>query len=151
MDFLGRFNSWLGGRKVDIDRRFELLREAVHGTMSQFYRARDRKTNTIVGLKILDVEKTAKFEQRFAKLNKPSEGEIAAALQHPDIVKTLEYGTTTRGQPFIVMEYFEGTVLGMLIHTSSELLDGNRLKLLRQAAQATAAVHQAGYIHRDIC
>jgi serine/threonine-protein kinase len=151
MNLLGRLNSWLGGRKVDIDRRFERLREAVHGTMSQFYRARDRKTNTIVGLKLLDVEKTAKFEQRFAKLNKPSEGEIAAALQHPAIVKTLEYGTTTRGQPFIVMEYFEGTVLSMLIHTGSELLDGNRLKLLRQAAEATAAVHQAGYIHRDIC
>ncbi|NIP86679.1 MAG: protein kinase [Planctomycetales bacterium] len=151
MGVLRQFTSWFSGRRVDLDQRFEVLREAIHGTMSQFYKARDRKTNAIVGLKVLDIEKTAKFEERFAKLNKPSEGEIATSLHHPAIAETWEYGTTTKGQPFLVMEFFEGTVLSTLIHTHSELLQGNRLSLLRQAAEATAAVHRAGYIHRDIC
>jgi serine/threonine-protein kinase len=151
MEIFRQFKSLLSGNKVDIDQRFELLREAIHGTMSRFYKARDRKTNAVVGLKVLDLEKTAKFEQRFARLNKPSEGEIAASLEHPAIIRTLQYGTTTSGEPFIEMEYFEGTVLNNLIHSGSQLLDGNRLNLLRQAAEATAAVHRAGYIHRDIC
>ena len=36
-----------------------------------------------MGLKILDIEKTAAFEARFKGLNKPSEGEIACQLKHP--------------------------------------------------------------------
>ena len=52
-----RIKSWVGGGRVDVSERFELLREAVHGTMSQFYLARDRQSGQIVGLKILDQEK----------------------------------------------------------------------------------------------
>jgi serine/threonine-protein kinase len=151
MNLLATFKSLLGGGKCDISSRFELLREAISGTMSEFYMARDRKTGKIVGLKILDPKKTADFEGRFKGLNKPSEGTIASSLDHPRIVKTLEYGATTKGQPYLVMEFVEGPGLNSLIIARSEVLIRNRLRLLRQAAEAVAAVHQAGYIHRDIC
>lgn len=145
------FKSILDGGKVDISRRYEILRDAVSGTMSDFHMARDRETDQIVGLKILDKDKTEQLEMRFRGLDKPSEGEIASSFDHPWIVRTLGYGMTTKGQQFLVMEFLDGPGLNSLIIGRSKLLDGNRLTLMRQAAEALQVVHEAGYIHRDIC
>ena len=145
------FKSILSGGKVDIASRYEIMREAVSGTMSDFHMARDRATNQIVGLKILDKEKTEFLEGRFRGLNKPSEGEIATAIQHPFIVVTHSYGMTTNGEQFIVMEFLDGPGLNSLLIGRSKLLDNHRLTLCRQAAEALEAVHNAGFIHRDIC
>jgi serine/threonine-protein kinase len=145
------FKSILEGGKVDIASRYEILREAVSGTMSNFHMARDRATGQIIGLKILDKAKTDALEARFKGLKKPTEGEIASAFQHPRIVTTYSYGVTTNDEQFLVMEFLDGPGLNSLIIGQSKLLDGNRLALARQAAEALEAVHNAGYIHRDIC
>jgi serine/threonine-protein kinase len=145
------FKSILDGGRVDIASRYEILREAVSGTMSNFHMARDRETDQIVGLKILDKAKTDALEARFKGLHKPTEGEIAASIQHSRIVTTHSYGVTTNDEQFIVMEYLDGPGLNSLIIGRSKLLSGNRLALTRQAAEALEAVHAAGYIHRDIC
>ncbi len=152
MGILGNLKSLLGGGRVDIRSRFEILREAISGTMSDFYMARDRKTGQIVGLKVLDAKKTADFEARFKGLNKPSEGEIAIQFDHPNIVKTLEHGLTTRGQQYLVMEFLDGQGMNsLLIGRNERVLAGNRVELIRQAAEAVRAVHAAGFIHRDVC
>jgi serine/threonine-protein kinase len=143
--------SFLEGGKVDIAKRYEILRAAVSGTMSNFHMARDRETNQIVGLKILDKKKTDELEARFKGLDKPTEGEIAVQFDHPRIVKTHSHGVTTNDEQFLVMEFLDGPGLNSLIIGRSPLLDGNRLTLARQAAEALEAVHNAGYIHRDIC
>jgi serine/threonine-protein kinase len=119
--------------------------------MSSFYMARDRQTDKIVGLKLLDPEKTSALEARFVGFNRPTEGEIAMKFRHPLIVQTLEHGVSTENQQFLVMEFLEGAGLNSLVLTKNPILNGNRLRLLRQAAEALAAVHAAGYIHRDIC
>jgi serine/threonine-protein kinase len=119
--------------------------------MSKFYVAKDRQTGEMVGLKILDPEKTAQLEARFKGLNKPCEGEIATRLQHPYIVRTLEYGLTTKGAQYLVMELLSGTGMNSLIVAKDPRLDGRRVKYLRQTAEALDAVHQAGFIHRDVC
>ena len=151
MGFREIFRAFLDGGKTDIFARYEILREAVSGTMSKFYKARDRSTDQVVGLKILDKEKTTSLESRFRGLDKPSEGEIAVSLHHPRIVETFGHGTTTRGEPYLVMEFLDGLGLNSLIIGRHAELDGNRLTLLRQAAEALAAVHAAGFIHRDVC
>ena len=149
---LGKFfKSMLEGGKVDVAGRYEILREAVSGTMSNFHMARDRTTQEIVGLKILDKAKTLALEARFRGLEKPTEGEIAASIDHPRVVKTFSHGTTTDDEQFIVMEFLDGPGLNSLIVARSPLLNGNRLTLMRQAAEALGAVHEAGFIHRDVC
>ncbi len=145
------FKSLLEGSKVDIARRYEILREAVSGTMSNFHMARDRETNEIVGLKILDKKKTMELEARFKGLDKPTEGEIASKFNHPRIVRTLSHGITTNDEQFLVMEYLDGPGLNSLIIGRSPLLAGRRLTLTRHAAEALEAVHNAGFIHRDVC
>ena len=137
--------------KLDVAKRFELDKHAFNGTMSQFRVAKDFTTGDTVGLKFLDIEKSKQFEDRFIGLKKPSEGEIAMSMSHKSIVKTLEVGTTTTNQPYILMEYINGPGLDTLINERSEELNGRRVHLIKQMANAIKAVHQAGYIHRDIC
>jgi serine/threonine protein kinase len=151
MGLTGFFKSLMEGGKVDIARRYEILREAVSGTMSDFFMARDRQTAQIVGLKILDKDKYDQLEMRFRGLDKPSEGEIGSLFNHPRIVNTLGYGVTTKGEQFIVMEFLDGPGLNSLIVGKSPLLNGNRLRLMQQAADALNTVHEAGFIHRDVC
>ena len=138
-------------RGVDIRRRFEILKESTAGTMSNFYKARDRETGEIVGVKVLDREKFEAFEARFKGAKKPTEGEIATTFDHPNIVKTFEYGTTTQSEPYLVMEFIDGPNFSSLVTTRDPMLEGLRVPLIRQIAQAIQAVHDAKFIHRDIC
>jgi serine/threonine-protein kinase len=149
--FLQKISGLFADRRIDVNERFELLREAISGTMSSFYLARDRKSGQTVGLKILDPEKCAAFEARFKALKKPSEGQIASQFKHPRIVETLEYGSTKDGRHYLVMEYVEGQGLHAILKNQNAFLDGKRLNLFRQMTEAIQAVHAAGYIHRDIC
>jgi serine/threonine-protein kinase len=121
--------------------------------MSNFFVAKDRHhDNRIVGVKLCDSDKVQFFESRFKGLNKPSEGEIAIQLNHSNIVETYEYGTSNRGQQFIVMEYIDGPGLHQLIAEKKEdLLAGKRLDLITQMAEALAYLHRKDFIHRDIC
>lgn len=151
MGLLDRLKSAFGLDRVDLKERFELLREGIAGTMSKFYVARDRKTGQIVGLKILDPKKIAFLEERFKGLNKPTEGEIAILFDHPYIVKTFEYGLTTDGRQYLVLEYLGGPGLNTVLATRAPFLEGNQLRYIRQAAEALEVVHKAGFIHRDVC
>lgn len=154
MGLLDKFKflkSYFESDKLDVSARFEFTRQAISGTMSKFRSARDIKTGKIVGLKILDSEKTAAFEERFKQLKKPSEGEIGLQIKHPRVVETYENGYTVSGQQYILMEFIEGLGLNALIQNREEALVGNRAELVRQMAEAIDAVHKAGFIHRDIC
>jgi serine/threonine-protein kinase len=72
-------------------------------------------------------------------------------MKHPHIVQTFEYGTTTKGLRFVIMEYLKGPGLHVLINNQDSLLDGKRLTIIRQMAEAIEYVHRAEYVHRDIC
>jgi serine/threonine-protein kinase len=49
------------------------------------------------------------------------------------------------------MEFLEGPNMNTALAAHDPCLEGHRVHLIRQAAEAVAAVHQAGFIHRDIC
>jgi serine/threonine-protein kinase len=150
--FLSKLQTSLfGQQKIDVSARFELLRDAISGTMSNFHLARDITTGKHVGLKLLDKDKTAAFEARFKGLNKPSEGEIAMQLKHPRIVETYEHGYTTTGAQYIMMEFVQGAGMNVLIPANDPILEGHRLILIKQMLEAIDALHKAGFIHRDIC
>lgn len=151
MGLFDKARSLFRPSRLNVRSRFELLREAVYGTMSEFYMAREKRTGKTVGLKILDVEKTAAFEARFPGLEKPTEGEIATGFEHPRIVTVFEHGLTTDGRQYLIMEYLEGPPLNTLISRRSEQLQGRLMPLIRQMAETLDVVHQAGFVHRDIC
>jgi serine/threonine protein kinase len=137
--------------KIDVRKRFELLNRTGQGSMSKVWRARDKSLGRTVCVKLLDKEKTHKFESRFLGLNKPLEGAICMALRHPNIVQTFEFGITTEGEYYLVMELIEGMGMNFLVETRSPKLEGNRIKFLTQMADAIEYMHKQGYLHRDIC
>ena len=151
MGLVDRVRSLFGETKLDISKRFELLREAVSGTMSKFYMARDRETGDVVGLKVCDLEKTNFFEGRFSGLKKPREGEIAIQFDHPRIVKTLEFGTTIKDEHYILMEFLDGPGLNAFIMQRSRQLEGKKHQLIKQMIEALIVVHEKKFIHRDVC
>ncbi|HTU19037.1 MAG TPA: serine/threonine-protein kinase [Gemmataceae bacterium] len=137
--------------KIDVRRRFDLLGRTGQGSMSKVWRARDKSLGRTVCLKLLDKEKTAKFELRFVGLNKPKEGAICTSLRHKNIVQTYEYGMTTEDEPYLVMELVDGMGLNFLIETKSPQLEGKRVSILAQMADALEYLHKQGFLHRDIC
>ena len=151
---MGLLEKILGKKKLDYKKRFTLLKAAISGTMSEFYMARDKETDQIVGLKILDKEKTRQIDESFRNMKgvrKPREGQIAIQLKHPYIVDTFEEGFTTGNEQYLVMEYLEGTGLNNVLMIKQDYLAGARLTYIRQCAEALQAVHKAGFIHRDFC
>ncbi len=139
-----------GARRVNLRRRFAIVSETSRGSMSRVYRAVDNQTGRTVCLKIQSRDKneaaTARSSTREAR---PAEGEIAAQLVHPHIVRTLDYGTLTKGEHFLVMEFIDGLSL-QFIRESRTARTAQKVELLAQAAEGLAAVHAAGLIHHDI-
>ena len=154
---MGIFDKFFGGdktgpHKLDVAKRFRLDRQSTAGTMSTFRVAKEIGTGKLFGLKFLDTEKTEYFKARFKGLKKPTEGEIAMQFKHPLIVETFEYGKTIAGQEYILMEHLAGAGLDFLIRQKDPALFGkNRMKLIREMAQSLQVVHDAGFIHRDVC
>ena len=137
--------------RIQVEKRFELLSRTGQGSMSKVWRARDRNIGRIVCLKLLDKEKTAKFEARFLGLKRPMEGAVLMALKHTNVVTTYEYGLTYDKAQYIVMELINGMGMNFLIETKSKQLEGHRIDYLTQISDGLEYIHKEGYLHRDIC
>lgn len=157
MGFLESLKNLFGGGggdgPVDVAKRFDIRGKTGQGSMSKVYQAYDRDLGRNVCLKILDKAKTAAFEAKFKKrgLKKPTEGKICTSLKHNNVVNTFEHGTTTKGEPFLVMEWVEGHGLNYLIETKNAKLNGNRIDFICQLADAIQYLHDQKYLHRDLC
>jgi eukaryotic-like serine/threonine-protein kinase len=137
--------------KVDLKKRFDLHSRTGQGSMSKVWRAYDRGIGMAICLKLLDKEKTKKFEARFVGRNKPSEGEICMMLQHQNIVRTFDFGTLNTGEPFLSMEWVDGVGLNFLVETRSPGLKPKIIDYLSQLCDAVEYMHSQKYLHRDLC
>ncbi|MBI1349367.1 protein kinase [bacterium] len=154
LDFLKKlFTPGPKVKKVDISKRFILEAPTGQGSMSKVFRAKDMNSGRTVALKLLDIEKTKRFEARFQgmKVKKPSEGEIAVQLRHPNIVKTMEYGVTTKNEQYLVMEFVDGPSLSYLISLQNDIMKQNRIRFMIELGEAIEHFHKQNWIHRDIC
>jgi eukaryotic-like serine/threonine-protein kinase len=136
--------------RVNLQRRFALVSEMARGSMSRVYRAIDNETGRTVCLKIQQPEKNQAAAARASvEQLRPPEGEIAIQLVHPHVVRTLEYGNSTQGEHYLMMEYIDG-VSFQYVRETRAARTAQRVELLAQAAEGLAAVHAAGFIHHDI-
>ncbi len=124
---------------------YELLEEIGKGGMGVVYKARDTRLDRFVAVKVLPPEKMSDPERkrRFVQ-----EAKAASALNHPNIV-TIHEIDTLDGVDFMVMEYVEGTPLDRLIPPTGLPFE-QTIAYAAQIADALAAAHTAGIVHRDI-
>ena len=108
MAFFSRLKSLLAGSRVDVSKRFALLREAISGNDVQVLHGPRPPQRQDRGAEDSGHREDGRLRGPLQRAHKPPEGEIAMQLKHPRIVQTYEYGTTTDGAPYMVMEYLEG-------------------------------------------
>ena len=115
------------------------------GGMGEVFRARDRRLSREVAIKVLPIE-VLRDSDGFARF--VEEARAASSLSHPGIVTVHDVGEED-GQPYIVMELVAGENLrqrlsrGPLSSREAAMLGG-------QVAEALAAAHERGIVHRDL-
>jgi eukaryotic-like serine/threonine-protein kinase len=124
---------------------YEILEQIGAGGMGEVYLARDTNLGRKVALKLLPPSLHADSQQRARFFR---EAQLASALDHPNICTIHEVGQAS-GRLFIAMQYVEGKTLKQVINAHSLKLDA-LLSISLQAADALAAAHDQGIIHRDI-
>jgi len=129
--------STLGNYKI-----LEKLGEGGQGTV---YRAIDSKLGRTIVIKVLPAELTAK-EANLKRFER--EARLASALDHPNICTIFDLNEI-HGIHFIAMQYIEGRNVRQLVNGRPLSLE-SALSIALQTADALAAAHARGIIHRDI-
>jgi serine/threonine protein kinase len=77
------------------------------------------------------------------------EARLAARLNHPHVVAVFDL-VDEDDQQWLVMEYVEGSTLAELVRSNGALSPDQAAQIIEQAAEALAAAHEAGIVHRDV-
>jgi serine/threonine-protein kinase len=129
----------------------ETIGQGSMGTVFQAHRA-DGDDDTAYAIKVLKHMPYADDADRQRQLDRfVNEGEAASSVHHPNIVHIYEYGVTSEQQvPYIVMERLTGDTLRPFIEKHQDWGFTQRAGLIVSAANALAALHGSGIVHRDI-
>lgn len=131
------------GSRIGVYKIIRLLGEGSCGKVFQAERV-ERYSQT-VAIKLLhghlDPKPCARFEL---------ETQTLALLDHPNIVRLFDCGTTDSGLPFIVTEFVDGEHLTTYCDRNRLDLD-RRVELVATAARAMAYAHENEVLHRDLC
>ncbi len=126
---------------------YEILGEIAQGGMGAVYRAvrADGQYTQEVALKIV----RAGFGGELTAARFRNERQILASLDHPNIAKLLDGGTTVSGLPYFVMEFIDGKQITEYCEQHELSIDA-RLDLFRKVCAAVQYAHQRLVIHRDV-
>jgi len=126
--------------------RYLLRRELGHGVMGTVYLAEDTQTHREVALKVLPaaIAANGEYTQRFL-----TEARIASQLDHPNIVKVVDYGKLN-GHYYLAMPFVDGESCKARIHRQGKLPWREAVGLAIEVARGLAAAARQGIIHRDV-
>ena len=135
--------SW-SGRRVG---PYAVVREIGRGGMGAVYLAEraDGQYQVRVALKL--IKRGMDTEQVLARFR--AERQILASLDHPNIARLLDGGSTAQGVPFFAMEYIEGEPIDAYADRRVLSVE-DRLRLFLPVCGAVAYAHQHLVVHRDI-
>jgi len=126
--------------------RYRLGPEIGRGGMSTVYRGEDTQLRRPVALKLLAPHLSADPDFRRRML---AEAHAAARLPHPHVVQVLDAGTAEDGTVVLVMELVDGEPLQERLRRGSLVVD-EACEIAAQVAEALAAAHARGIVHRDV-
>lgn len=140
---IGQFTELRPGDRIGHYVLIRLLGEGGHGKV--FEADQQLPVQRRVALKVVKAGFDSEvFVARFA-----TERQVLALMDHPNIARVFDAGTTSTGRPYFVMELVEGVPCTDWCETHEVPLAG-RLELVRTVCLALQHAHQKGVVHRDI-
>jgi len=127
--------------------KYEIVEEVGHGGMATVYRARDRRLDRDVAVKIIhkhlreSPEVAARFE---------AEARAVAKLRHPNIVEVYDVSERDDPEKYLVQELLRGTTLRRILTEVPEMPPEVAAAIGVELGSALAHAHAAGVIHRDL-
>ncbi|MFZ6181991.1 serine/threonine-protein kinase [Nannocystis pusilla] len=127
--------------------RYKLERVIGHGGMGTVYRAEHVVIRKPVAVKVLDAAHSERRTEVDRFLN---EARAASKIRHEHVVDITDFGSTSDGLVFLVMEYLEGEDLSSTSAREGALPWRRAAAIVLQIAAALEAAHAQGIIHRDM-
>src|SRR3954454_18247918 len=124
--------------------RYMLLDKVGEGGAAVVYRARDRRLDRMVAIKLLRPQFTTDEASRKRFLN---EARTAAGLNHPNVVDIYDFGENPDGSMFIAMQYVEGQNLKDILQRRGRMTPADLITMIPQVCYALSAAHSRGLIH----
>ena len=118
-----------------------------YGALARVYTARHLVLDHQYAVKVL-YGQAADNERAQQRLRR--EAQTLSRLRHPNIVSVVDFGTTTKGYPFLTMELIEGQTLRHIIRNEAPLEGNVVAQIAYQIASALEFAHQLGVVHRDV-
>ena len=117
-----------------------------HGGFSVVYRAVQESFERDVALKVLTVGTDEEARRRFMR-----EVRLAGRLSgHPHVVTILDAGSTVSGRPYLAMDLYDGGSMKERLRRSGPLPAAETAMVGAKIADALAAAHSLGVLHRDV-
>jgi eukaryotic-like serine/threonine-protein kinase len=130
-----------------LDEKYLVEEHLGAGGMGEVYRARHLSMDRPVAIKFLHPRL---LEDEAARVRFQTEARAAVKLRHPNAVSVTDFGQTSEGVVYIVMELLEGRTLREIVSREAPLETARATSIMLQASDAVAAAHEAGIIHRDL-
>ena len=127
---------------------YEVLGILGKGGMGAVYKGRQRSLDRVVAIKLLPPE-AADNDMQFIERFK-NEARTMAKMNHPAIVHVYDFGETSDGQLYIVMEYIDGTDVAKMLQSQGKLPPEHALAISAHVCDALQYAHSHGVVHRDI-
>jgi tetratricopeptide (TPR) repeat protein/predicted Ser/Thr protein kinase len=126
--------------------KYQVQKVLGRGGMGTVYEAIDPLINRKVAVKTMipGLAESGDLRARFLR-----EAQAAGGLQHRNIVTVYDLGED-KGQPYIAMEFIEGTDLEKVVQNREPLTVEWKMDVLRQICEGLGYAHRNGIVHRDI-
>lgn len=139
----------MSSEKMTPDGHYEILEELGDGGMGKVYKARDTHVpDRLVVIKVLKEEwlknewVVSRFKQEAAAL---------ARVDDSGVVGILDAGAMSNGQPYLVIQYVEGSDLSRSLQEASSGMDfAEAAEIMKQVGRTLTVAHEAAVIHRDL-
>src|SRR6267143_3311061 len=122
---------------------YRIIEQLGEGGMGVVYLAEDTTLGRQVAMKFL-TSTAADYRARFLR-----EARAVSLLSHPNIATVFDYGETSEGQPYIVMELIKGRPLNEKLREGSLPLP-EAVRIVSSIAEALGEAHHQGVVHRDV-
>lgn len=132
-----------------VEGRYELIEELGRGGFGCVYRARQVEIGREVAIKVLyppgNPDELEQVRARFRR-----EAMMVANLNHPHTIRQYDFGETTGGVMYFVMEYLRGQTLDQALESEGPMNDARVAHIARGVLKSLSEAHAQGIVHRDL-